>query len=138
MVHNLRYLPDHAKIKKNTNKSKSKNISSTKYIKDKILEAKLVNYIRNYYKGLHSGEGSSKDTGNGVCSYVSMIDTVITNESIAKYLGCKITKEKKLSRWLLVMVIYAKRKHCIRSQSQKREIIYRRQSSGNSYGYVDS
>ena len=77
-------------------KLNQKNISSTKYIKDKILEARLVNYIRNHYKGLHSGEGSSKDAGNGVCSYVSMIDTVITNESIAKYLGCKITKEKEI------------------------------------------
>lgn len=75
-----------------------KKVVSTKYIVDKILEAKFVNYIRNHQKRLNSGELKTKDFDNKKsCSYSSLIDTVITNESIAKYLRCGITKAKEIA-----------------------------------------
>ena len=78
-------------------KIKKNEITNHEKVLDRIREAMFVNLVRNNESVLNSGETNSQaDVVDGSHSYYGLIDSTISNKTIALYLNVGLTKAKEI------------------------------------------
>lgn len=78
-------------------KIKKNEITNHEKVLDRIREAMFVNLVRNNESVLNSGEPNSQaEVVDGSHSYYGLIDSTISNKTIALYLNVGLTKEKEI------------------------------------------
>lgn len=78
-------------------KIKKNEITNHEKVLDRIREAMFVNLVRNNESVLNSGETNSQaEVVDGSHSYYGLIDSTISNKTIALYLNVGLTKAKEI------------------------------------------